>query len=83
MLYSFAVFRFQDVKMLNGGTKDTILSIGQIINQGLIGAIMFIVYGLLVLALVFMLMMRAIKLWFYAIFSPLMTLKYVVGDGFF
>ena len=41
------------------------------------------VFGLLVLALVFMLMMRAIKLWFYAIFSPLMTLKYVIGDGVF
>ena len=44
---------------------------------------MFIVFGLLVMALVFMLMMRAIKLWFYAIFSPLMTLKYVLGDGVF
>lgn len=83
MLYSFAVFRFQDVKILNSSGVNTIKSIGQIIHQGLIGALMFIVYGLLVVALVFMLMMRAIKLWFYAIFSPLMTLKYVIGDGVF
>ena len=44
---------------------------------------MFIVYGLLVLALIFMLMMRALKLWFYAIFSPLFTIKYVLGDKAF
>lgn len=42
------------------------------------GALMFIVFGILVLALVFMLMVRAIKLWFYAIFSPLFTLQFVV-----
>lgn len=82
MLYSFAVFRFQDVKDLPTA-YDKVKWITQIIHQGIIGAIMFIVYGLLVIALVFMLMMRAIKLWFYAIFSPLMTLKYVIGDGFF
>ncbi len=83
MLYSFAVFRFQDIKALNSSGTNPIKSISQIIHQGLIGAIMFIVYGLLVLSLVFMLMIRAIKLWFYAIFSPLMTLRYVIGDGMF
>lgn len=40
---------------------------------------MFLVFGLLVLALVFMLLVRAIKLWFYAIFSPLFTLSFVMG----
>jgi hypothetical protein len=44
---------------------------------------MFVVFGLLVMALIFMLLIRAIKLWFYAIFSPLMTLKYVLGDKMF
>lgn len=82
MIYSFAVFKFQDVKVLNG-TTDTVKSIWQIINQWLIGAIMFVVYGLLVLALIFMLMIRAIKLWFYAIFSPFMTLKFVLWESMF
>jgi hypothetical protein len=77
MIYSFAVFKFQDIKILNS-TSDKVIALGQIINQGLIGVIMFFIYGLLVLALVFMLMIRAIKLWFYAIFSPFMTLKYVL-----
>lgn len=40
---------------------------------------MFLVFGILVLALIFMLAMRAIKLWMYAIFSPLFTLHFVVG----
>jgi hypothetical protein len=30
-----------------------------------------------------LLLMRAIKLWFYAIFSPIMTLQYVIGSGIF
>ncbi len=82
MVYSFAVFKFQDVKMLNSTTQK-VQSIGDIINQWLVWSIMFIVYGLLVLALIFMLMIRAIKLWFYAIFSPFMTLKFVLGEGMF
>ncbi len=82
MIYSFAVFKFQDVKVLNNKT-DKVTSIWQIINQWLIGAVMFIVYGLLVLALIFMLMVRAIKLWFYAIFSPFMTLKFVLWESMF
>lgn len=40
---------------------------------------MFIIFGILVLALIFMLMVRAIKLWMYAIFSPLFTLHFVAG----
>lgn len=82
MIYSFAVFRFQDVKMLNS-TTEKVVAIWQIINQWLIGAIMFIAYGLLVMALIFMLFVRAIKLWFYAIFSPFMTLKFVLWDSMF
>jgi hypothetical protein len=40
---------------------------------------MFVVFGVLVIALIFMLMMRIIKLWVYAIFSPLFTLHFVAG----
>lgn len=81
MVYSYWVFRFQDIKKINT-KKDVILSVGQIINQWIVWIIMFIIYWLLVLALIFALLMRAIKLWFYTIFSPLFTLKYVIGDGF-
>ena len=40
---------------------------------------MLLEFGLLVIALIFMLMVRAIKLWVYAIFSPLFTLHFVAG----
>ena len=42
---------------------------------------MFIVFGLLTLALVAMLLVRAIKLWVYAIFSPLFTFQFVAGSA--
>ncbi len=82
LIYSYGVFKIQDVKELT--TKaylvKTILSI---INQWIIGALMFLVFGILVLALIFMLLMRAIKLWFYAIFSPLFTIKFVLWEKAF
>jgi hypothetical protein len=43
--------------------------------------LMFLVFGLLTLALVTMLLVRAIKLWVYAIFSPLFTFQFVAGSA--
>ncbi len=40
---------------------------------------MFLVFGILVIALIFILVTRAIKLWVYAMFSPLFTLHFVAG----
>ncbi len=82
LIYSFSVFKFQNVKFINN-TTDLVTAIWSIINQWIVWALMFVVYGLLVLALVFMLLMRAVKLWFYTIFSPLFTIKYVLGDKWF
>lgn len=82
MVYAYGIFRFQDNFQIDT-TTDAVKVIMQLIHQGLMMSLMFLVFWLLVISLVFMLMMRAIKLWFYAIFSPLMTLKYVVWDGFF
>jgi hypothetical protein len=78
IVYAYWVFKLWEIKDIKTGT-DVIKSIWQIIHQGVIWAIMFVVFGILTIALVFMLMMRAIKLWFYAIFSPLFTLHFVVG----
>lgn len=82
LIYSFGVFKIQNVQKID--TKmDVVTSIMHIIHQWIIGALMFIIYGLLVMALIFMLIMRAMKLWFYAIFSPLFTIKYMLGDKWF
>lgn len=80
LIYGFGVFKFQEIKAVNSGLN-AVNDIGQLVNQGVIGVIMFLVYGILVIALISILMMRAIKLWVYAMFSPLFTLKYVLGDG--
>ena len=83
MIYSFWVFKIQNVKLLDTNPLYAIQSIIEIVHQWIIGALMFIIYGLLVLALIFMLLMRAMKLWVYAIFSPLFTIKYVLGEKAF
>ena len=77
LVYGYGVFSFHNALDIKT-TWDQIKNIIQLIHQWLMGALMFIVFGILVLALVFMLMVRAIKLWFYAIFSPLFTLQFVV-----
>jgi hypothetical protein len=82
MVYAYGIFRFQDVFQINT-TRDALNVIVQLIHQWLVMALMFLVFGLLTMALVVLLLMRAIKLWFYAIFSPIMTLQYVIGNGIF
>lgn len=42
---------------------------------------MFAIFGLLVVALAVILIVRAIKLWMYAIFSPLFTFQFVAGSS--
>lgn len=42
---------------------------------------MFAVFGILVVALAAMLIVRAVKLWMYAIFSPLFTFQFVAGSS--
>lgn len=83
MIYSFWVFKIQNVKLLTTDPLYPIKWIIQIVHQWIIGAIMFIIYGLLVLALIFVLLMRAMKLWMYAMFSPLFTIKYVLWEKAF
>lgn len=82
LIYAYQVFRLQDYKSIEG-TLNKIKTWGQLLNQLFIGAIMFIVFGLLVMALIAMLLLRAIKLWMYAIFSPIFTLHFVAGKELF
>jgi hypothetical protein len=78
LVYAYGIFKLDTFVNIDG-TLDAIKWWWQIINQVLLGVIMFVVFGILVMALIFMLMMRAIKLWMYAIFSPLFTIHFVLG----
>lgn len=82
LIYGNGIFKLNEAKRLSTAT-DVLESIGWLVNKWILAIVMFVVFWFLVIALVFMLMMRAIKLWFYAIFSPLMTLRYVVGPELF
>lgn len=78
MVYAYSIFKFDQVKQLNG-PSDVIKAWAWIVHQSVIAAIMFIIFGLLTMALIAMLLVRAIKLWVYAIFSPLFTFRFVAG----
>jgi hypothetical protein len=78
LAYAYGVFQINEVTTVNG-ILDTAKTIWELVNGVIIWVLMFIVFGILVLALIFVLMMRAIKLWMYAIFSPLFTVHFVLG----
>ena len=78
LVYAYGVFKLGDVKKLDNAT-DVATSIVKLIHDGLVSVIMLVVFGLLTLALIFMLMARAVMLWVYTIFSPFMTLELVMG----
>lgn len=80
LVYAYSVFRIQDVKTINTGF-DAAKGLVDIVTQGIISAVMFIIFGLLTIALVVILFVRAFKLWIYAIFSPLFTFKFVLGKS--
>jgi hypothetical protein len=80
MVYAYSIFKFDQVRQLNG-LNDVIKAWAWIVHQSVIAAIMFIVFGLLTMALIAMLLVRAIKLWVYAIFSPLFTFRFVAGSN--
>lgn len=74
--YAYGIYKFQDIKVINGTLKGSITNISDI-TIGLISAmIFFFVFLLLIFALVFALFSRGIMLWIYAMFSPLLSLAY-------
>lgn len=82
MIYAYDIFKLSSVKEISG-TLNAVKTAGQLLNELIIWAIMFLVFGILVMALIAMLALRAIKLWMYAIFSPLFTLHFVAGKELF
>ncbi len=80
-VYAYSVFKLDQIKLIdNSSAIDILKSALSVVHQGIIGAIMFIVFGVLTIALATILLVRAIKLWVYAIFSPLFTLNIVASS---
>jgi hypothetical protein len=80
IVYAYSVFNVHDITTLPVGL-DMATAAVKIVHQSFIGMLMFLVFGLLILALGAMLLVRAMKLWIYAIFSPLFTFQFVAGAG--
>lgn len=60
--------------------KSIIKDVTDIVKKLGFGIVFFIVFGILVIAIVYALFSRALMLWMYAIFSPIFALNYVVGS---
>ncbi len=82
LIYAYNVFKIQNYKDIDS-PLGKISTAGQLLNNVVISALMILVFGILVMALIAMLMLRAIKLWMYAIFSPVFTLHFVAGKELF
>ncbi len=79
IVYAYGVFKIQEYGNITTKT-DQIKVVTQIIHQSFIGAIMFLVFWILTIALIVMLLARAVMLWLYTIFSPFLTLELVMWD---
>lgn len=80
IVYGYSVFKFEKITRLDS-KLDVASAALKIVHTSIISTIMFAVFGLLTLALASMLLVRAMKLWMYAIFAPLFTFRFVAGSN--
>lgn len=80
LVYGYSIFKFQKVQHIET-SLDVASAALKLVHTTFISAIMFLIFGLLVIALAVILVVRAIKLWMYAIFAPLFTFQFVAGSG--
>ncbi len=77
-VYAYGIFRIQDYKEIT--LEEKVNKVIDIAMKLWFGVIFFVVFGILVIAIVYALFSRAIMLWLYAMFSPFFALNYVLGD---
>lgn len=80
-VYAYGIFRIQDYKTIDFKELKGISNIGNIVSKLSFGLIFFVVFGILLIAIVYALFSRAVMLWMFAIFSPLFALNHVIGDS--
>jgi hypothetical protein len=80
VVYGYSIFKFDKISKLDN-LVDVAGAALQIVHSSIISLLMFIVFGILVMALAVILIIRAVKLWMYAIFAPLFTFRFVAGSN--
>lgn len=79
LTYSYGIFKIQELKTINTNGVDIIKNLGELVSGMLISTILFLVFGVIVIALVAMLFFRILMMWLYAMLSPLFTFKFVLA----
>ncbi|OIP55067.1 hypothetical protein AUK10_00115 [Candidatus Gracilibacteria bacterium CG2_30_37_12] len=77
-VYAYGIFRIQGYKAIT--TEQKINKVIDIASKLGFGIIFFVIFGILVIAIVYALFSRAMMLWLYAMFSPIFALTFVLGD---
>jgi fatty acid desaturase len=73
--YAYGIFNVQDFQQISTDElAKSLKSIGDVSIKLLFSVVVFLALGMIVIALVVALFMRAITLWIYAIFSPVFAL---------
>lgn len=79
--YGYWIFRIQDIKVIAEDTGKSQIKWGvNIVNKLFYGAIVFLAFSVIIIALIAALFKRAILLWIYAMFSPLFSLAFFLPD---
>jgi hypothetical protein len=78
-VYAYGIFKIQWYKAITPEQK--INKTWDIASKLWFWVIFFVIFGILVIAIVYALFSRAIMLWLFAMFSPLFALMYVMGKS--
>jgi hypothetical protein len=79
-IYAYSVFKIQDYKRIDN-VAQWITVLMQVFNKLIFGALIYLIFWLLIVALVFALLARAFELWILTMFSPLLSLSIVLPDS--
>lgn len=75
-VYAYGIFKIQNYKFITN--KEKLSTLGGIASKLSFSFLFFIVFGILIIAIVYALLSRALILWLYAMFSPIFALNYVM-----
>ncbi len=78
-VYAYGIFRIQEYKNIT--PEENLDKVVEIAKKLVFGALFFIIFGILVIAIVYALFTRALMLWMFAIFSPFFALNHVLSGS--
>jgi hypothetical protein len=89
MIYAYDIFKIQETDITtfddvcsgdNGNAKWCIKELAKLLQKFWVALITTVFFGIILIALCWVLLARSFKLWLYIMFSPLFGLAYAVGD---